>query len=155
MYYIRKPTINQCEALYIINSIGIAYHQNFSFVYHQATRNTHFVRLYTKLVGFNKKRTKHFASFFFCASNRTRLSACGPRSFTTAPTYLWHQRVRAQKKEVSVGQKHCRATSLGALVSLVFLPVHRTPSSSTGRGARWTSRLIRLLNYADTALNTI
>ena len=54
-------------------------------------------------------------------------STCGAQ---LTPTYC------AQKKEVSVGQKHCSATSLGALVSLVFLPVHRTPSSSTGRGAR-------------------
>ncbi len=33
--------INQGEALYIINSAGIAYHQNFSFVYHQADFYAH------------------------------------------------------------------------------------------------------------------
>jgi len=35
-YTLHKSGVNQCGALYIINSAGIAYHQNFSFVYHQA-----------------------------------------------------------------------------------------------------------------------
>ena len=43
VYYSIKVKTNQCGALYIINSAGIAYHQNFSFAYHQADINAHFV----------------------------------------------------------------------------------------------------------------